>query len=89
MCVRACVRARSRLSVCVTVVSPRTLRHLHLSNTHIRNQGQDKLIDALKVNNTILSISLTDTSSSRASEVSAVEGLLMKNRELERVREEI
>ncbi|XP_062512145.1 NLR family CARD domain-containing protein 3-like [Corticium candelabrum] len=67
----------------------RTLRHLHLSNTHIRNQGQDKLIDALKVNNTILSISLTDTSGSRVSEVSAVEGLLMKNRELERVREEL
>eukprot|EP00118_Oscarella_pearsei_P006489 m.29406 g.29406 ORF g.29406 m.29406 type:complete len:432 (+) comp31163_c0_seq2:147-1442(+) len=65
----------------------RVLRHLHLTKTRIGIQGQSKLTRALKANSVILTISLTETSS--RTEHLAVEGLLMKNREIRKLRQEL
>jgi hypothetical protein len=66
----------------------RSLRHLHVSKTRIQNQGQNKLTDALKVNSILLSVEMTDSGIKEGNDL-VVEGLLIKNRELKAIKEEL
>lgn len=66
----------------------RTLRHLHLSNTRIQSQGRIKLTNALKVNSVLLSVGLSETTGG-VGDLLAVEGLLMKNHELKKLKEDL
>ncbi|XP_065841364.1 NLR family CARD domain-containing protein 3-like [Oscarella lobularis] len=67
----------------------RTLKYLSLTKTRIGGQGRAKLTRSLEFNSVMLEIALASEANASSTDLRAVEGLLAKNREIEKLRREL